>query len=159
MIKSGVATTVIIAKIKSSPSKFDTTPAALTELKAAGVADEIVLAMVESSNRPADATRSASVPVTESVVKVPDGTEIEIQLKNTLSGQEVKVGDIVDFTIVRDVQINGITVFERDALARARVTTAKRLVAGAKRASLSGLCKMFKRLTVIACRRDSQKDT
>jgi hypothetical protein len=36
------------------------------------------------------------------------------------------VGDIVDFTIVRDVQVNGVTVFVKDASARARVTTAKK---------------------------------
>jgi len=58
-------------------------------------------------------------------LKVPDGTEIEIQLKNTLSGQEAKVGDVVDFTVIKPVQIGGITVFEKEASARARVTTAK----------------------------------
>lgn len=66
-------------------------------------------------------------PVTdESLVKVSDGTEIEIELANTLSGQEAKVGDVVDFIILQDITANGITIFERGASARARVTAAKK---------------------------------
>lgn len=117
MVKAGLATEVIIAKIKSSPSKFDTNAGTLTELKGAGVADAIIMAMLPSPST------SATVEVE---VKVPDGTEMEIQLKNTISGQEAKVGDIVDFVVLRAVQVNGVTVFERDASARARVTTAKK---------------------------------
>jgi hypothetical protein len=59
-------------------------------------------------------------------IKVPDGTEIEVQLKNNASGEDLKVGDIVDFTVLRPVLVNGVTVFEKDASARARITTAKR---------------------------------
>jgi len=121
--KSGVASEIIVAKIKSSPSTFDTTPAALTELKTAGVPDAVVLAMVEKT----DSSNVAAAPIVgvETSVKVSDGTEIEIQLKNTLSGQTAKVGDMVDFTVVRPVLVNGVTIFEKDASARARVTTAK----------------------------------
>ena len=36
------------------------------------------------------------------------------------------VGDVVDFTVVRPVQIDGVTVFEKEAGARARITTSKR---------------------------------
>ncbi len=124
MVKSGLTTEVIIAKIKSSPSKFDTTPPALAELKTAGVPDAVILAMVQRTPGAAPGSLAADDPATTEV-KVPDGTEIEIQLKNTLSGQEAKVGDVVDFTVIKPVQIGGITVFEKEASARARVTTAK----------------------------------
>ncbi|HEY7783210.1 MAG TPA: hypothetical protein VIB00_00705 [Pyrinomonadaceae bacterium] len=120
MIKSGLATEVIVAKIKSSPSKFDTSPATLAELKTAGVNDSIVMAMVTGREH------TEAAPVTLADAKVPDGTEIEIQLQNTLSGQEAKVGDVVDFTVVRDVEVNGVVVFQRDAPARAKVTTSKK---------------------------------
>jgi hypothetical protein len=59
-------------------------------------------------------------------VKVPDGTEIELQLKNTASSEELKVGDIVDFSVVRPVVVNGVTIIDKDAPAQARVTTAKK---------------------------------
>jgi hypothetical protein len=70
------------------------------------------------------AIASDQKPIAE--VKVPDGTEIEIQLKNNASGEELKVGDIVDFSVVRPVVVNGVKVFDKDASARARITTAKR---------------------------------
>lgn len=122
MVRSGLATEIIIAKIRSSKTNFDTSATTLTELKDARVPDAVIMAMVQG---PTPVVLSTG-PVAEAEVKVPDGTEMEIQLKNTLSGQEAKVGDIVDFVVVRAVQVNGVTVFERDASARARVTTSKK---------------------------------
>jgi hypothetical protein len=121
MLKAGLSSDVIITKIKTSRSKFDTSPATLAELKAANVPDAVILAMVEG---PAAAS-SQPQRAEEVEVAVPDGTELEIQLLNTLSGQSAKVGEIVDFTIVRDVQVDGVTIIEKDASARARVTAAK----------------------------------
>lgn len=120
MLRSGLATEIIIAKVRSTPSKFDTTPAALADLKAAAVPDAVIVAMVEGPGRPSN---SLGPPVE---VNVPDGTELEVQLKNTLSGQQAKAGDIVDFTVSRDVKINGVTIIERDASARAKLTMAKK---------------------------------
>lgn len=124
MTKAGLATEIIVAKIKSSPSKFDTTPAVLADLKAAGIADAVIMAMVQGRVETMPASAPAAGPEVD--VKVPDGTEIEIQLRNTLSGQEAKMGDVVDFRVVRAVQVNGVTIFDRDASARARVTTSKK---------------------------------
>ncbi|HKG97387.1 MAG TPA: hypothetical protein VKA97_06225, partial [Pyrinomonadaceae bacterium] len=62
----------------------------------------------------------------DEMVNVPDGTEIEIQLTNNASGEELKLGSFVDFVVVRPVQVNGLTIFEKEAGARARITTAKR---------------------------------
>ncbi len=120
MVKSGLSAEIVVAKIKASPTKFDTAPAALSELKESGVPESVIMAMVQV---PA-VERSDSI--TEVDTKVPDGTEIEIELRNTLSGQEAKIGDTVDFTIVRAVQVNGVTIFERDSPARAKITTAKK---------------------------------
>ena len=119
MSKAGLASDVIVAKIQASATKFETSPSSLAELKAAGLSDAVIMAMVKAGD-----PRPLPAPTME--VKLTDGTEIEIQLKNTLSGQEAKVGDIVDFTIVRPVIVNGVTVFDKEASARARVTTAKK---------------------------------
>jgi hypothetical protein len=123
MIQSGLATEIVVAKIKASPGKFDTSAATLAELKSANVPDAIIMAMVGGALE-TPAPSADLKPLVE--VKVPDGTEIEIQLKNTASGEELKVGDIVDFTVLRPVVVNGVTIFEKDASARARITTAKR---------------------------------
>ena len=74
----------------------------------------------------ANASSTVRAKTEDSPVKVPDGTELEIELRNTLSGQEAKVGEVVEFIVLRDVTANGIIIFERGASARARVTTAKK---------------------------------
>lgn len=122
MVKAGLATEIVVAKIKASPRKFDTSATTLAELKAANVPDAVIMAMVGDTLEPA--ATGAPNPVAE--VKVPDGTEIEIQLKNTASGQDLKVGDIVDFSVVRPVVVNGVTIIDKDAPARARITAAKK---------------------------------
>ena len=129
MIKAGLSAEVVIAKIKTSATGFDTSPAALQELKAAGVPDSVILAIVQpaAATTTAPAPTAAAAPVEAVVeVKVPDGTEIEIELQNNASGQELKVGDLVDFAVVRPVVVGGVTVFEKGASARARITTAKK---------------------------------
>jgi len=121
MMKAGLTADVIVAKIKSSETNFDTSPNALAELKAANVPDSVMLAMVKG---PAPAATEA--PPADGIVNVPDGTEVEIQLTNNASGEELKVGDVVDFVVVAPVQVNGLTIFDKGAGGRARITTAKR---------------------------------
>ena len=125
MFKDGIASEIIVAKIKASPSSFETSPATLQKLKEDGVTDAVVLAMIESGTKPVVAPSIAS-PSEAVALKVVDGTEIEIALINNISGQEAKVGDIVDFTVLRPVQMNGVTIFEKGASARGRITTAKK---------------------------------
>jgi hypothetical protein len=121
MMKAGLTADIIVAKIKSSETNFDTSPAALAELKAANVPDSVILAMVKPE--PAASTETAPA---DGVANVPDGTEVEIQLTNNASGEELKVGDVVDFVVVGPIVVNGVTIFEKGAGARARITTAKR---------------------------------
>lgn len=48
LTKAGLSADIIIAKIKGSPGKFDTSPEKLKELKDAGVADAVILAVVQN---------------------------------------------------------------------------------------------------------------
>jgi S1-C subfamily serine protease len=57
LVKAGLGTAVITAKIAGSQCRFDTSPAALQQLKAAGVPDEIVVAMLRALAPPPPATR------------------------------------------------------------------------------------------------------
>src|SRR5687767_12885282 len=101
MTKSGLAAEVIIAKIKTSPSRFDTSPLTLAKLKEAGLSDAVLTAMVIGR---VDPLAASSASMAEVEVKVPDGTEVEVQLANTLSGQSARLGDVVDFLVIRPVQ-------------------------------------------------------
>jgi hypothetical protein len=123
MVKSGLATEIVVAKIKASPGNFDTSATTLAELKGASVPDAVIMAMV-GGVMGTPSTAAEQNPLVE--VKVPDGTEIEIQLKNNASGEELKVGDIVDFTVLRPVVVSGVTIIDKDAPAKGRITTAKK---------------------------------
>ncbi len=57
LIKAGLSPAVIIAKIGTSACSFDTSPAALQELKAAGVPDDVVVTMLQASASPRRAAR------------------------------------------------------------------------------------------------------
>src|SRR6185503_20095259 len=48
MSRAGLLPTVLIAKIKTSQCKFDTSPSALVALKEAGVADDVLMEMVRN---------------------------------------------------------------------------------------------------------------
>ena len=53
LLNAGLSSEVVIAKIKSSPCSFETSPEQLKELKAANVPDGVILAMVQCSSSPA----------------------------------------------------------------------------------------------------------
>jgi hypothetical protein len=50
MNRTGLSPEILVAKIKSSQCNFDTSPASLQALKAAGLGDSVILAMVEAPN-------------------------------------------------------------------------------------------------------------
>jgi hypothetical protein len=125
MSKDGIASEIIVAKIKASPTSFDTSPLTIQKLKQDGITDGVVLAMIESGTKlPSGSSNNLTSDAVE--LKVVDGTEIEIALTNNVSGQEANVGDLVDFTVLRPIQLNGVTIFEKGASARGRITTAKK---------------------------------
>jgi hypothetical protein len=123
MVKTGLSTDIILAKLKASQNNFDTSPSALTELKTNNVPEAVILAMVKG---PEPASSVVATVAADGSVNVPDGTEIEVQLTNNASSEDLKVGDIVDFTVVKPVQVGGLIIFEKESSGRARITTAKR---------------------------------
>jgi hypothetical protein len=48
MVNAGIGAEIIVAKIKTSSCSFDTSPAALKQLKDASVPDSVVLTMVQA---------------------------------------------------------------------------------------------------------------
>jgi hypothetical protein len=56
MAKAGLGTSVIVAKIRSSPSDFDVSVDALIRLKQDGVDDEVINAMIEAGEPPSNPT-------------------------------------------------------------------------------------------------------
>ena len=50
LLKSGLSAKIIVAKVKSTPGKYDTSTDALTRLKAANVPEEVLVAIIEAGN-------------------------------------------------------------------------------------------------------------
>jgi hypothetical protein len=119
-----LSTDVIIAKIHASPCQFDTSTAALEKLKRAGLPDKVILAMVEAPSASASATAIAKKPDFVAV-KIPVGTPIEVELAVNISSDASQDAMIVPMKVTQDVVVNGVTVFQRGAEARAQVTSLK----------------------------------
>src|SRR5277367_2109993 len=120
---------VILAKIKSSPTNFDTTPSGLQKLKFSGVPDKIIVAMVQAHDQPAAAVPAAAAHATTEApkvpavlqVKVPDGTSIDLITTSNLSSDDVREGMTIHLKVLNDVVIDGVIVLRKDSDARARV--------------------------------------
>jgi hypothetical protein len=87
MLKAGLTPEIVITKIKSSTCNFDTSPAALKELKSAGVPDAVILAMVQApvASKAAGAATPTSVAKTAHAECGLGGTEIHV-LSSTSPG-------------------------------------------------------------------------
>jgi uncharacterized protein YgiM (DUF1202 family) len=109
---------VIIAKIKSSRCDFDTSPAALQKLRWGGLPDQIILAMIQA---PHAADEPATRPADTVDVNIPDGTAIAVVQDADVSSDGLQQGTIVKMTVVQDVVVNGLILFQHGAEARARV--------------------------------------
>ena len=127
MLKMGLSSEVIIAKIKVSNCKFDTSPAGLQELKNAKASDALIMAMMNAPEGGPAASGGASgsgAPLVE--VKLHDGIPMELELMSNISSKDAQEGDIINFTVVNSVVVGGVTVIEKGAPARARVAVAKK---------------------------------
>jgi hypothetical protein len=114
---------VIVAKIQSSPCEFDTTPAALQKLKQAGVPDKVILAMVMAPSASAPPPAPKAPEFVE--VKVPGGTQIDLELTYPASSDDATEGRTVLLAVAHDVVIDGAVVFREGAEAHARVASFK----------------------------------
>lgn len=128
MFKANLSSEVIIAKINSSASRFDTSPAALQQLKDAGVPDSVLVAMIMTRKNVQPSNQSSALPEEPKslTVRIPDGTRIDIESAFTISSQEVRAGDFLSFRVVNPVLIDGVTVIAVGATANARVEKSSR---------------------------------
>jgi len=132
MVNKELSEAIIITKIKSSKSSFDTSATALQSLKKAGVSDAVIMAMVQKASgmeitTPAgnsSANTDSSGMATS--VAIPDGTEIKIVTTEDISSQKVVEGDPLSFKVEEDVKINGRTVIAKDTLVKGTVAAAKK---------------------------------
>lgn len=125
LLKSGVSAEIVVAKIKSSKTNFDTSTTALQDMKTAGVPESVVLAMIQAG-MPAPVAPPSPIATSLKQVVVDDGTPVEIELLAEASSEKMKTGDIVNFKVVQAVVYKGVTIIDKDAVAIARISEAKK---------------------------------
>ena len=56
---------------------------------------------------------------------IPDGTPVELRLAENVTSVHARVGDILDFIVVRDVSVGGFTIIPAGTMARGSITGVK----------------------------------
>jgi hypothetical protein len=116
--KNPAALAVLVDKIKTTPSDFDTSPLAIRQLRSAEVPDKVILAMLAvpsvSSEPPMD-------PETTMALKVPTNTAMDFRVTRDVPSDGIQVGDVVELTADEDLVIHGQLIVEKGAQAKARV--------------------------------------
>ncbi len=98
MSRAGLLPAVLIAKIKNSKCKFDTSPSALVELKEAGVADDVLMEMVRNPNGGAP-PKAESVVASSPAVATPSQPDVKERPSDNLP----EYGDISEIRKLRRV--------------------------------------------------------
>jgi hypothetical protein len=127
MMNAGLKPGAIIAKILTSYCNFDIFPPVLQDLKRRGVPVAVLLAMkAVPSGPPAafEANKSDVLAIT-GPVRIPKGTELEVETVYPVTSANMKIGSPIRFQVTRQVFVNDMLVIPRDAIAVARVIRSK----------------------------------
>lgn len=125
LVKKDFSDAIITARINSSKTSFDTSNAGIQQLKQSGVSDSVILAMIQksSSNEGSNANQNSGGRIS---VVIPDGTEIKVETIEELSSKKLVEGDPVNFRVIEDLKINGVTVIAKGAMVKGTVSSAKK---------------------------------
>jgi hypothetical protein len=131
LVKAGLSDDVIVGMVTRTPGKYSTTPNDVIALKDAGVSDRIITAIVGKSG----ASLAPEAKPTPENLTLHDGTPVRLRLSRNLSSADAKTGETVDFEVLEDVTVDGMTVVTRGESAMGTVTRAehkKRMARGGK---------------------------
>jgi hypothetical protein len=130
MVRSGMESHLIIAKIMTSRCNFDVFPPVLEDLKRRGVPENVLHFMSVLPNGPANlpepGASAEESPIKTSTVKLPRGLPITVQTLYPISSAKFKVNNSVAFSVARAVIIEGVLVVPRGTIARAKVIKAEK---------------------------------
>jgi hypothetical protein len=98
MVNSGISAEVIIAKIRSSETKFDTSTEALKKLTEAKVPDSVVVAMIDAEQKRKQSVKQESKEFAEAVDSVPEQGSLADLINATkvyVFANDLKARDII----------------------------------------------------------------
>lgn len=122
MLKVGLPADIVVAKIDGSVCNFDTSPAALAELKSANVPDPVILAMVKAVGRVTPGQPLANTSLVGPGVVVADGTPLTVITLEEISSKTASEGDALTFKVADDVVVDGQVVIAKGTIAKGTVS-------------------------------------
>ncbi|HJP93488.1 MAG TPA: hypothetical protein VJ875_16130 [Pyrinomonadaceae bacterium] len=130
MVRSGMESHLIIAKIMASRCNFDIFPPVLDDLRRRGVPENVLHFMSVlpngPSNLPEPGASSAESSIKTATVKLPRGLPITVETLYPISSAKFKVNNSVAFSVARAVVIDGVLVIPRGTIARAKIVRAEK---------------------------------
>ncbi len=129
MVKSGMQSDQIIAKIQTSPCNFDIFPPVLDDLRRRGVPESVLRIMAVVPSGPANFEVFSSElesPAQKAKVKMPQGLGILVETLYPVSSADFKAGSMIALSVVSPVYIDGVLTIGRGTIARARIVRAKK---------------------------------
>jgi hypothetical protein len=136
LVDAGLDRQVIVEKIKNArATKFDASPGALEQLRAAGANAAVIAAMTgprgeaqgaapaEAAARAPGSTGDQPPPAS---VKIPAGVRVDLEMAHTIDSLTTRTGDLVSLRVVNPVVVEGVTVIAVGATATAKVIRAER---------------------------------
>ena len=118
---------LLLAVVLSQVIAFAQSPAVDTDA-AKPIQQSLSSAVLGSSPKadPATTVEFASRPLPPREIKLPAGTQLDIESTYTVSSLDLRPGDFLSFRVLIPVQIDGITVIEKGSLVTGRVVESKR---------------------------------
>ena len=130
MVRSGMESHLIIAKIMTSRCNFDVFPPVLDDLKRRGVPENVLHFMSVLPNGPANLSEPGASaeqsPIKTSTVKLPRGLQITVETLYPVSSAKFNVNNSVAFSVARAVVIDGVLAIPRGTIARAKIIRAEK---------------------------------
>jgi hypothetical protein len=130
MVRGGMASHLIIAKIMTSRCNFDVFPPVLDDLKRRGVPENVLHFMSVLPNGPANlpepGASSGEPAIKTTTVKIPRGLVITVETLYPVSSAKFRVNNTIAFSVVRPIFIDGVLAIPRGTIARARIVRAQK---------------------------------
>jgi hypothetical protein len=130
MVRSGITSHLIIAKIMTSRCNFDVFPPVLDDLRRRGVPENVLHFMSVLPNGPANlpepGTSSGDSPIKTVGIKIPRGLAVTVETLYPVSSAKFKVNNTIAFSVTRPVFIDGVLAIPRGTIARARIVSVEK---------------------------------
>jgi hypothetical protein len=127
MVRNGMKSEFIIAKILSSSCNFDIFPPVLDDLKRRGVPENVLQVMSVVPNGPPNLPEAGQggTPSLVKTVKLPKGGAVIVETLYPVSSANFRVNNTIAFAVTSPVFVDGVLIIPRGTIARAKIVRAQ----------------------------------